>query len=247
MNFKKTVLSAVIAVMAAPGHAGFVDNRTPAPKKVEEKQVSGDPASVSNLPLVFPKSASWNSRIKGFGKDQSPADALKQVVPTGVTIMYEDGLMEGKRVSWHGNNTRKVVVEKILADAQLSGHFEAEGKELVLERRAAALPALASAAVADAPVATVPQAKVWDVQINDENFRLLLSRWSKSGGWNLVWDYDKDIPITATDNFSGEFKTAVSRVLSATELTEDALKPCFYTNQVVRVVRKMTKCDPTDY
>jgi hypothetical protein len=44
----------------------------------------------------------------------------------------------------------------------------------------------------------------------------------------------------------GDFKSAVRRVLSATELSDVQLKPCFYSNSVVRIVRKTAKCNPNE-
>jgi hypothetical protein len=56
---------------------------------------------------------------------------------------------------------------------------------------------------------------------------------------------DQDVQIEGADAFTGDFKTAVRRVLSATEMTDYSLKPCFYSNNLVRVVKLTTKCDPT--
>lgn len=80
----------------------------------------------------------------------------------------------------------------------------------------------------------------------DANYRVLIEKWAREAGWTAAqWEVDQDVPIEASDAFSGDFKTAVRRVLSATEMTDYSLKPCFYSNNYVRVVKLTTKCDPS--
>ncbi|WP_081862221.1 TcpQ domain-containing protein [Cupriavidus sp. SK-3] len=56
---------------------------------------------------------------------------------------------------------------------------------------------------------------------------------------------EKDVPIVGNDSIPGDFKAAVRRILSSTEMTDYIIKPCFYSNNVVRVVKLTTKCDLT--
>jgi hypothetical protein len=126
---------------------------------------------------------------------------------------------------------------------------------------AARIPASAAAVVATTgfrpgdKVASVPAAarfisateKIkWHVDPRDQNLRLLIDRWTAFVGWTAVWDVDRDIPISTGDEYVGDFKSAVRRVLSSTELSDVQLKPCFYSNSVVRVVRKTAKCNPNE-
>ncbi|KAI3602981.1 putative lipoprotein (plasmid) [Cupriavidus necator H850] len=96
-----------------------------------------------------------------------------------------------------------------------------------------------------APVATnSPQ--TWTVSPADGNFRQLIETWTSRAGWTAApWELEKDVPIVGGDVFSADFKAAVRRVLSSTEMTDYAIKPCFYSNNVVRVVKQTTKCDPS--
>lgn len=87
---------------------------------------------------------------------------------------------------------------------------------------------------------------MWRVTPSDGNLRLLIDRWSTVIGWKAIWDVDRDIPIETTDEKSNDFKSAVRRVLASTELGDVQVKPCFYSNQVIRIVRKTTKCNPTE-
>ncbi|MCX8566927.1 MAG: Conjugal transfer protein [Glomeribacter sp. 1016415] len=89
-----------------------------------------------------------------------------------------------------------------------------------------------------------PTTTLWQVKRSDENLRQLLTRWAQIENWHLVWDVNQDIPIQAEDQSHSNFKEAVRRVLGSTALTEYQIKPCFYANRVVRVVRKTTVCNP---
>lgn len=89
--------------------------------------------------------------------------------------------------------------------------------------------------------------QVWVTSPSDNTMRQLIQKWSGTVGWTLVWNVDKDIPLESSDQTTGDFKTAVRRLLSATSLSGDvSIKPCFYTNSVVRVVRETTKCNPSE-
>lgn len=103
----------------------------------------------------------------------------------------------------------------------------------------------AAPAPALAPVLSSGQ-RDWSVSPADGNYRLLIEKWARDAGWATApWEPDQDVQIEGADAFTADFKTAVRRVLSATEMTDYSLKPCFYSNNLVRVVKLTTKCDPT--
>ncbi|ABF13154.1 toxin co-regulated pilus biosynthesis protein Q [Cupriavidus metallidurans] len=158
--------------------------------------------------------------------------------------------------------------------ADPSGNFEPSkplaggGWQLLSDRKApkvdattvaALAPTPAGAAPVASPVAAPPAAPVpvaapvmangqrdWSVSPGDGNYRLLIEKWARDAGWTMApWEPDQDVQIEGADAFTGDFKTAVRRVLSATEMTDYSLKPCFYSNNLVRVVKLTTKCDPT--
>ncbi|CAG9183553.1 toxin co-regulated pilus biosynthesis Q family protein [Cupriavidus pinatubonensis] len=101
------------------------------------------------------------------------------------------------------------------------------------------------AAPTAAPVPAVTAApSTWVVSPGDGNFRQLVETWASRAGWSAApWELEKDVPIVGSDVFDGDFKAAVRRVLSSTEMTDYIIKPCFYSNNVVRVVKLTTKCD----
>jgi hypothetical protein len=87
-------------------------------------------------------------------------------------------------------------------------------------------------------------APIWQVTPTDATLQRLFVRWAKDAGWSSIWDSDQDIPLIATAQFAGSFTDAVQAVLHTTESTDVPLHPCFYTNNVVRVVPIATTCDP---
>lgn len=103
-----------------------------------------------------------------------------------------------------------------------------------------------TAAMKTIEIQTAQTHQSWVATRNDQNMRLLIDKWTKSVGWNLIWAVDKDIPLESNNTFTGNFKTAVRALLSSTELSDFTIKPCFYTNNVIRVVKETTKCNPNE-
>jgi hypothetical protein len=82
----------------------------------------------------------------------------------------------------------------------------------------------------------------------DENMRRALARWAGLAGWTFQpehWAVDVDIPLSGSADFFDDFKRSVRALIAATELGERPLQPCFYANQVLRVVPLSQACDRT--
>ena len=80
----------------------------------------------------------------------------------------------------------------------------------------------------------------------DATLRGVLARWAAASGWTFEpqhWAVDVDIPLAGTAEFPGDFKQAVRALLASTELSERPVQPCFYANQVLRVVAYTQACD----
>jgi hypothetical protein len=93
---------------------------------------------------------------------------------------------------------------------------------------------------------TAADVMVYSVTPAQHDLRSVIDIWAKIVGWTSVWDIDRDIPINMADSKENDFRSAVRRVLAATEFGDLPAKPCFYSNNVVRVVRKTTKCNPNE-
>jgi hypothetical protein len=109
-------------------------------------------------------------------------------------------------------------------------------------------PAVSAAPLEVASKASAVATPRFDVLASDRNLREVLARWGKEVGWKQKWTIDKDIPVEATadaDLLGSDFKNAVRKLLSSTDLTDRPLQPCFHTNKVLRVIPKAELCDRT--
>lgn len=91
-----------------------------------------------------------------------------------------------------------------------------------------------------------PMTSLYGVTIQDQNLRKALDRWARQASWTFGtehWTVDVDIPISGEATFGDSFEDSVQDLLSATELAERPLRPCFYSNRVLRVVAYSQSCD----
>lgn len=102
--------------------------------------------------------------------------------------------------------------------------------------------------VALAAPASVRPSAAFDAASSDPTMRAVLTRWAKLAGWSFDaqhWTVDVDIPLAGTASFGSDFKSAVRDLLASTELSTRPLQPCFYSNQVLRVVPLAEACNRT--
>ena len=86
----------------------------------------------------------------------------------------------------------------------------------------------------------------FEVSPADVTLRQALGRWASASGWHFGpehWMVDVDIPIIAAASFNLPFVDAVRELVSSTELAQRPLQPCFYSNQVLRVVPYTHACN----
>lgn len=92
----------------------------------------------------------------------------------------------------------------------------------------------------------VKSIQVYAVGPEDGTMREALTRWSAISGWHFRpehWAVDVDIPIVGQAEFALPFEDAVRALVAATELGDRPLQPCFYSNQVLRVVSYAQPCN----
>ena len=86
------------------------------------------------------------------------------------------------------------------------------------------------------------------VSHSDLHLRQALTRWAGLSGWRFEpehWAVDIDIPLSASARFSDDFVSSVQALVASTELSDRPLQPCFYSNQVLRIVPVAEPCDRT--
>lgn len=93
------------------------------------------------------------------------------------------------------------------------------------------------------------QSSAFEFRVTAEDIvvRRALTRWAGAAGWTFndaLWAVSRDYPILASANFGSDFKEAVRALLGATKLSDGGpVKPCFYSNSVLRVVPVTERCD----
>ena len=95
---------------------------------------------------------------------------------------------------------------------------------------------------------TQSQRPFFAVSHTDLHLRQALIRWAGLSGWRFEpehWAVDVDIPLSASAKFSDDFISSVQALLASTELSDRPLQPCFYSNQVLRIVPVAEPCDRT--
>ena len=92
-----------------------------------------------------------------------------------------------------------------------------------------------------------PLAKTWSVALSDITVRQALARWADDAGWTMVWEVPVDIPLTAGADLATtpDFREAVSALADAVAMGETPIRPCYYANQVVRLLPYNAVCDRT--
>ncbi len=88
----------------------------------------------------------------------------------------------------------------------------------------------------------------FSVTPEDQNLRQTLVRWAGISGWHFQtehWGVDVDIPLAGGAKFGDDFITSVQSLVGSTELSDRPLQPCFYANQVLRVIALSEPCDRT--
>lgn len=150
---------------------------------------------------------------------------------------------QGERVLSYRQQGPYTVVEGQWSQLQFrAGTRQARARRAVVAPTAPSVP---TPPVDSAPVTTTA---VYAVTPKDQHLRQALGRWASIGGWRFQpdhWVVDVDIPLTAGAEFTDDFVDSVRALVSATELSDRPLQPCFYSNRVLRVVPVSEHCDRT--
>lgn len=112
---------------------------------------------------------------------------------------------------------------------------------------AAAKPAEASRVIVPAVVekpTPAPPPVAWEIRKSDKTIFGALKRWTKSAGWQLMWDTEgNDFPVIAEATYTGEFDAAIGGVMASLQRSQYPLRACLYENRAVRVIHKSKRCE----
>ncbi len=235
MKMKNVLAAALIAAVVSqvPATAGFVDMTAPG---------AGQHSMGSQVRVIIDsqyQTPQWDQPIAPQAANISLPEALAILLPRDLPGMrvHMDPSMEGLRVFWDTGLTRRQALASALPPnviLKISGGSIHVSRMVEME-----MPGRGQ---------TVGGAGSYVVRLSDKTLRQTVSRWAQQTGWafeDAYWAIDRDIPVVAAGSFNGNFKDAVLGLLATTEVTDLPAKPCFYTNNVVRVVPKAEKCDKT--
>lgn len=158
-------------------------------------------------------------------------------------LVLRGGRLEGvvRRAAPHASGS----VEQVAGEPEEAGRPSAAPAS-VPGTSVAASPA--PAAAIPVPLAVPAPVASFEISPSDRNIRRALGRWAKTAGWTFNaehWAVNVDVPVVGSARFDSEFKPAVLALLASTELGDRPLRPCFYSNKVVRVVPYAQVCDRT--
>ncbi|AIY39637.1 PilL domain protein [Collimonas arenae] len=100
-------------------------------------------------------------------------------------------------------------------------------------------PASVPSVAADAPQLSSQATQKWEMLASDRTLNAALARWSRSAGWQMVWELPVDYSIDAHASISGTFEDAIAAVSRSMEQAEVPMNAIFYDgNKVLRIVVK---------
>ena len=251
----KMIVAAALVLQAQAGWAAALIDRTteasaaPATPTAPAAQtvVSAAPSAVAASRLVIAADlqvAGWDSGIAAQSTPVPLVEAIARLLPPdapGLPVTHIDPSVASVKVIWPAGSRR----DALAAATPVGAQMRVTRAGVRVELAAAPVAAPVAAVAANNPAASP---KIYNVTETDGTLRSAIARWSTDSGWKFrddYWAVDKDIPVAAAAVFGADFRGSVIALLTTTDLTELPIKPCFYSNQVVRVVPRAERCDRT--
>lgn len=249
MKMIKLALVVALLAAAAPSYSAFVDNRKlDAVIEVNYKSISIEDLVADIVPrevlvdFATPDLRKKLLAIKGKG---TWSQLLTQASSSSAVKITVD--RDAKRVTV--TDTR-AVTEVSAAVKTPAVQPSASAPRAVA---AAGTPAQAklSATAVDTqgaqvakPVAPVVVEQAWDIRLTDKTIFGAMKRWSKTAGWQLMWDTEgNDFPVVAEATYKGAFDVAVGGVMASLQRSQFPLRACLYDNRAVRIIHKSKRCE----
>lgn len=199
-------------------------------------------------PHLVVRGGQWQSHLQRLDPG-----AGAQASPGGVTALGP--VSPSAAVTLPVGVVAPVTSRQVAAQAQTQDHANGQAQAQAL----APLPAVrrdpatdvkqkqVALAVPGTAVTPLPAAlpAVFRVSPADVTLRAALSRWAREAGWTFSvehWTVEVDIPIDGAAEFPLPFVPAVQALVGSTELSDYPLQPCFYRNQVLRIVPYARAC-----
>lgn len=186
--------------------------------------------------------ASSDTRLHSMSKQQSGS----QQQPA---LQQQSGSQQQSAMQQQSGWQQQSASQPQSGSQQQSGqHAASANRTHGTEGRPGAPASLLSSHTLSPDGATQASRPFFSVSQTDRHLRQALTRWAGLSGWRFEpehWAVDIDVPLSASAKFSDDFVSSVQALLAATELSDRPLQPCFYSNQVLRIVPVAEPCDRT--
>lgn len=232
MKMKKTAVAVALWFAAGASHAGFVDNRkTDAVIDVNYKSITVEDLVDDIVPDEFqidyakPDLRKKLLKISGKGTWQQLLD--QAAAPANVVVKVDQAR---KRVQ---------INERMAAPVANSSAAETPANVAAAAPAVKPLAAAPAAPVANAVVTVVSKpVQTWSVTVADHSVRVLLERWAKIAGYQILWEIPVDLELNANATMTGSFEDALTSVLASLKNSEYPIEAIIYDNNVVRMVKR---------
>lgn len=253
----KLIISSVILLASIQAQAGFImeEERPAQPASANAKQdkpMSSATRKLVNLGIDNPQShnslvqegvpTSDPVPVKGFGRDVTVHDSLRQLVPLDWQVFSEGDVTLTTKTSWKGGRSWFAILGSVFQETGIKGVLNWNTKELVLFQ--VSKPAVQAAA---APVVKKQEATLIEQQwVLDpsKTLRENLDAWAKKENWTLVWnasiadkivDYRIDTKTTISGSFTGENGVMAKVIASYVDSEYPLAIEFFKSNRVIEV------------
>lgn len=185
------------------------------PSQSEKQSRLGSEAHARALPVLTPHLGSNKHYVKNG--------------PSSKTTPFQARQEPAARVI-HGERQSSALSEPVSATLTQGG--ERIGEQVV---DAKSSPSSASA----------QQPSVFASLTSDKSLKQLIQRWAHDAAWvfnDEHWAVSVEIPLSGPFTQQGNFPDVVQQVLLSTQLSDYPLRPCFYSNNVLRVIPFEESC-----
>lgn len=165
-------------------------------------------------------------------------------------LRQQQASMHTSSPPWQENLNSSVstgAAEPMASFAGGDGRHSSEVMAVEVEPVAASVRQIESSVVVvqQEPADKVMAHNMFGSHASDNNFKQLLQRWALAAGWvfnDEHWAVKVEVPLSGPFSYQGSFTDAVQQLLLSTQLGDYPLRPCFYSNQVLRVMPLTSTC-----
>jgi hypothetical protein len=98
-----------------------------------------------------------------------------------------------------------------------------------------------SSSVKEETAAPAARSSTWQITFADKSVRSVLEHWSKSAGYQLLWEVPVDLELNANATITGTYEDALNSMLASLANSAYPVEAMIYENRAVRVVKRIKK------